>query len=38
MSVRHFLDIASLDKAALRAIIDEGHRVKAEGRIRTSAQ
>lgn len=35
MSVRHFLDIASLDKAALRAIIDEGHRVKAEGRIRT---
>ena len=35
MSVRHFLDIASLDEASLRAIIDEGHRVKAEGRIRT---
>ncbi|ORE92403.1 ornithine carbamoyltransferase [Acuticoccus yangtzensis] len=35
MSPKHFLDIASQSPEALRAILDEGHRVKAEGRIRT---
>lgn len=31
MTVRHFLDIASLDRAALRMILDEAHRAKAAG-------
>ncbi|UOM32763.1 ornithine carbamoyltransferase [Acuticoccus sp. I52.16.1] len=35
MTPKHFLDIASQSPEALRAILDEGHRVKAEGRIRT---
>jgi len=34
MTPRHFLDIAGLSPAALRAILDEAHRLKAEGRAR----
>ncbi|MCF3933925.1 ornithine carbamoyltransferase [Acuticoccus sp. M5D2P5] len=32
MTIRHFLDIASHSPATLRAILDEAHRLKANGR------
>jgi len=34
MTPRHFLEIAGLAPGSLRAILDEAHRLKAEGRVR----